>query len=290
VSRQTVPNYELASDAARLNLLTNGGFETWQRGNGPFTATAMFTADRWRIDYTGSMSVSRDTTNIDPAGGGQYAAAVAYTHTGTESTIWQPRDFDNAGLKGRTVTASVRVRTSVANAVRLAIYDGSFNYSAYHPGDGTWQTLTVTRPAPGGAQSPDVRILFNASCTAYVDNAMLVIGSVAADYTPLHPADDLARCLRYYEFLADAGSGTLFVAGNAPAGAYAYETIVLRAKKPVTPTLTAVGTWNYSNASGVVATTVDTASVGLRAQITAAGYGFAFNTGGGATFVAEANP
>ncbi|HXI15570.1 MAG TPA: hypothetical protein VNM48_04300, partial [Chloroflexota bacterium] len=31
-----------------------------------------------------------------------------------------------------------------------------------------------------------------------VNDAMLVIGSVAADYQPLTPADDLARCIRYY--------------------------------------------------------------------------------------------
>ena len=42
-----------------------------------------------------------------------------------------------------------------------------------------------------------------AAGTYYVDNAMLVVGSQPADYAPLHPADDLARCLRYYEIIGD---------------------------------------------------------------------------------------
>ena len=33
---------------------------------------------------------------------------------------------------------------------------------------------------------------------------MLVVGSQPADYVPLHPADDLARCLRYYEIVGEA--------------------------------------------------------------------------------------
>ena len=30
-------NRQIGSDVARANLLTNGGFEIWQRGGGPFT-------------------------------------------------------------------------------------------------------------------------------------------------------------------------------------------------------------------------------------------------------------
>src|SRR5215831_3274209 len=33
-----IANDNLGPDVARANLLTNGGFEIWQRGNGPITA------------------------------------------------------------------------------------------------------------------------------------------------------------------------------------------------------------------------------------------------------------
>src|SRR5215471_7851986 len=64
----SVTNVKLASDTARLNLLTNGGFEIWQRGNGPFTGTGNgFGPDRWTLGIAGTdtLSVSRDTTNVD---------------------------------------------------------------------------------------------------------------------------------------------------------------------------------------------------------------------------------
>src|SRR5215467_15380555 len=32
----SITNAKLGPDVARANLLTNGGFEIWQRGNGPF--------------------------------------------------------------------------------------------------------------------------------------------------------------------------------------------------------------------------------------------------------------
>jgi len=50
-----------------------------------------------------------------------------------------------------------------------------------------------------GGQMGQVTVSFALPCTAYIDNAMLVVGSQPADYVPLHPADDLARCLRYYQ-------------------------------------------------------------------------------------------
>src|SRR5215471_14015617 len=49
LANQAVTNVKLGTDTARLNLLTNGGFEIWQRGNGPFTANSAYTADRWLI-------------------------------------------------------------------------------------------------------------------------------------------------------------------------------------------------------------------------------------------------
>ena len=74
----SVTNAKLAADTARANLLTNGGFEIWQRGNGPFTAAGAYHADRWTINIISSdtFSVSRDTTNIDSRSGA--CAAVTF--------------------------------------------------------------------------------------------------------------------------------------------------------------------------------------------------------------------
>src|SRR5262252_3687018 len=69
MAKQQVRNLDLATDTNRQNLLTNPGFEQWQRGNGPFTSNTAWFADRWRIYMSGAptMSVSKDTTNQDAA-------------------------------------------------------------------------------------------------------------------------------------------------------------------------------------------------------------------------------
>src|SRR5207244_5913028 len=51
------------------NLLVNPGFEIWQRGNGAFTATGTYSADRWvhNLAGTDTLSISKNTTaaNLD---------------------------------------------------------------------------------------------------------------------------------------------------------------------------------------------------------------------------------
>src|SRR5262252_529729 len=37
LANNAVTNAKLGTDTARSSLLTNGGFEIWQRGNGPYT-------------------------------------------------------------------------------------------------------------------------------------------------------------------------------------------------------------------------------------------------------------
>jgi hypothetical protein len=76
---------------------------------------------------------------------------------------------------------------------------------------------------------------------------MLVLGSVAADFAPLHPADDLARCQRYYEVHGG-------VAGFPQIGAYASaggENLVSTGWYAVgtggAPTVTKNGTWAVTN-------------------------------------------
>jgi hypothetical protein len=198
-----ITNAKLGPDVARANLLTNGGFEIWQRGNGPFTG-GVYSADRWFSGLAGTdtLSVSRDTTNMDATLGSKAcAAAIFVLGTGAGGTyLVNQVGNDSAQVANRVLSFSMRVRTSTPNAVRLAIYTGSaFVNGAYHSGGGAYETLTVTATMGSGVQAGNAAVNFVASCTAYLDNAMLVVGSQRADYVPLHPADDLARCLRYYE-------------------------------------------------------------------------------------------
>src|SRR5499427_332657 len=298
VSRQTVPNYDIGTDTARLNLLTNGGFENWQRGNGPFTVGNAYQIDRWYVGIVGTdtYSLSKDTTNMDI--GSNACAAMTFTlgSGGGGSNIQQVLKSVDENLRGRTVSLSVRVRTATANAVRVSLTSdgtGATNvYSSYHAGGGTYQTLTVTYAVPSNATYVNITIYFAASCTVYLDNAMLVVGSVAADYAPLHPADDLARCLRYYEPLAASAGGQVFyVSGySAGAGGLVRNNWVFRSIKAVTPTVTKIGTWNISNAAQPTVNAFDTNSTLLYTTSVAAGDTYTWPGTAGNNILAEANP
>jgi len=242
IANATITNAKLASDTARANLLTNGGFEIWQRGTGPFTASG-WGPDRYYLSIVGTdtLSVSRDAANALVSG---YCAACTFvlgTGGGT-SNIAQPLKLatEQPNVRGRTVTFSMSVKCGTANAVRLGVSgDGGLVsvFSAFHVGDSQYATLSVSVAVPASATFINLNVLFAASCTAYLDNAMLVVGSVAADYAPLHPADDLARCLRYYETIGGT-NGEYLVTGQAYAATNALAPLRFTTRKAVTPTVT----------------------------------------------------
>ena len=267
---QSVTNIKLASDTARANLLTNGGFEIWQRGNGPFTATSVYTADRWvqSLAAGDTLSTSANAGVAPQLPYTRTGAQLVYTRsTGGSSFAQTVRDSDHP-LHGKPVSLSAVVYSTVPNAIRLNLNDGTNNtYSAYHPGDSTWKTLTVTGPSvPLSATSVVAGFVLDASGTFYVDNAMLVVGSVPADYMPLHPADDLARCLRYYQRWQPA-SGAYYVAqGSAQTTTAHYFLMAVKAALAATPTLTvsAAADWQVINESlGAATPCISFAASGL---------------------------
>jgi hypothetical protein len=150
--------------------------------------------------------------------------------------------------------------------------------------------LTVTYTTVADTTFVNCGIKFVLSCTAYIDNSMLVVGSVAADYAPLHPADDLARCMRYYEGIGNQTQNVAFGGYNAAAG-ISYWPLHYSARKPVTPTVTIAGAWGLSNctkpslwgASGVDGFTVQVVATGTGAFIT-------YNNGSTDAILVEANP
>jgi len=294
VADGSLTNAKLGPDVARANLLTNGGFEIWQRGNGPFTG-GVFSADRWvaSIAGTDTLSISKDTTNVDSAQGSTAAAACTFTlgtGAGNTAIIQQLKSNDYPQLQNLTFSASMRVRTSTANAVRLGFYNGStWTYSAMHPGDGTWRTLTATGTAIAAPAVVQPAVFFAASCTAYLDNANLVVGSQPANYMALHPGDELARAQRYYEIIGIQPGAFNFTVYQA-AGTAVWLPIQFRTSKAVNPTLTKNGTWPVANCNqpSFVGGGPDLFSIGATA--TATGTVSFNNSVSGCTVTAEANP
>jgi hypothetical protein len=250
--------------AAGRNLLTNPGHEVWQRGAGPFTVANVFGPDRWQVGPQGSstLSVSRDSANA--AVGSQYCAACTYVHN-TESYLYQKIE-DYLQLRGRTLTFSAQVKCSSANAVRIGVVDtvNGFRYSAYHSGSGAYETLSVTAPINVATTQIQVDVVFNASCTAYVDAMTLSVGTIALPYTPLHAAEDLARCLRYYQTWAGVLALEFGWPGQCWGTTSAQVVVPLQVPMGGAPTVTfsAASTWAvYNAAASAVACTALTPSI-----------------------------
>jgi len=302
LANNAVTNAKLGTDTARLNLLTNGGFEIWQRGNGPFSANNAYTADRWAISLggTSTVSISRNTVNQDA--GSVACAAITYTHNAT-SALYQKIE-DVRQLAGKTISVSVRAQTSTANAVQVTVSDGVGSAaSSFHSGSGTYQTLTLTYTVASNATFLNINIGLFASCVVVVDNAMLVVGSVPTDYAPLHPADDLARCLRYYETIGASGGNSIFPA-------FVYGTTVagwmwpFKVQKAVAPTITTTPAATFAvlgaTATNIAGTSISTAILSVdkvQGQCSVASGLVAGNasflsaaTGQTAVIYAEANP
>lgn len=190
------------------NLLTNGGFEIWQRGNGPFSTSGQITADRWMLGLgtSSSTSVSKGFAGATGSyGGTSNCALVTNTQGSSNSYLIQTikiSDFEE--LRGRYVSFTVRMDEPVANGCYITLScDGtggmSLNTTPLATPNGWFTQALTIGPIPNDATYVQAAIWFQASGNFYVDNAMLVLGQIPSEYVPVHPADDLVRCQRYYE-------------------------------------------------------------------------------------------
>ena len=189
-----------AANVAPANLLTNSGFEVWQRGNGPFATAGVYTADRWWVSVAGgTFTLTRDAVNADA--GSQYCAQVVAAGAGADVLLEQNLE-EWAQLRGRTLTVAVRVRSSVVGAVRLASNDGLSGW-VYGPAantqTGVYETLAYTFAVPTGATQVVVAVRIAPAATVQVDSATCCVGTSPAPYTPLPATTEVGRCMRYYQ-------------------------------------------------------------------------------------------
>lgn len=205
------------------NLLTNGGFDLFQRGTSaqPDLWTASGTVTWLRTSDTNRPTVARAT-----------AVGGAFLFQKLEN----PTDF-----AGVPVTLSIDVKSAGGGTVRVD--DGVGGTQVAIPNTaGAWQRLTVRHTVAAAPTRLGVQITPGTN-SVDLDAAMLSTGSwTNAAYTPVPPADDLVRAMRYYE----ADVGTLYSDdGNENAGqAWRFP---FKVAKSGTPTMT----WGFvAGASG----------------------------------------
>ena len=257
-------NAKLAADVARANLLTNGGFEIWQRGGGTYTVSGTTTADRWAANSGGgsTYAISPLASTIGRAG---YSLQLVYTHAaGGYAQINQRLEGSNQ-LRGRPVAYSIKVKSTVVGTVNLRLLSVDASAvptvvaSMLNTTANAEETLTVTGTVPANSAAIYLDLVVStASCTVELNDATVVAGSVPADYVPLHPHDELDRCLRYYELMGATISSEMMGVAQAWAATQCILPLFWKVKKATTPTVTvsAYNQWGLlSNAGGNVAPT-----------------------------------
>ena len=165
---------EKVATLSNPNLLINGGFAVWQRGESftiPRTGygAGKYTADRWRV-----------WANADSTGGNlTVTKADDGMHIEADGAGFATYRFEEAEMKklsGKTVTLSQSVDGVVSSAVR------SFP---------TTGILNVTLPASGT-----------------LNWVKLELGEEATPFVPKGYGEELLACMRYYQV-----TGTAFCAG-----------------------------------------------------------------------------
>jgi len=182
------------------NNFVNGDFEIWSDG----TSAA---PDGWAYWGAGS-TLTKETTNVKTG-----AASVKVIRAGTNTQITQVVSTAR-GInywKGREMTVSVWVKTSVASGVKILIYESGSaqaTSSSYHTGSGDWELLTVTSTISAGATSVTIYFQLYADGDFYIDGASVVEGPNALAFND-HPSDALADGLTAISVTEDGvGIGT----------------------------------------------------------------------------------
>jgi len=194
------------SPSNQVNILDNGGFEIWQRGTSfaGLSTNNVYTADRWETDMSGGavMTISQNSANVDS---GSFSLDMNITTVGTASASIKQLIENYLAYAGKTVTCSVRVKTSLTG-FHIELFDGIGGVTAgnNHSGSGNFETLTCTRTISASATSLRIYIGWpsqppSGTGHSYVDSAILTVGTGTPVFQVLHPEVDLERCQRYYQ-------------------------------------------------------------------------------------------
>lgn len=203
--------------AANPNLLMNGDFKIWQRGENLANLTwNKYGPDRWATDLSGTGQLSAEKT----------AVGAKFTLAGTNSWYGIHQTAENfLKLAGKTVTASIRFKTTcVSTQSTIDIYDGISHLLGYGLLHSNWQTVTVTAALSASMTTLSVGIGLAGAAgdVVEIEYAKLEIGSAATAFCPRLIAEELALCQRYFR-----KSYNLNVAPGTASSVYGIEVKVL---------------------------------------------------------------
>lgn len=241
------------------NLLINGDFQVWQRGDVFDIGVTKYTADRWICFFSATegykkYSISNNLERLcvlPPADGGKY---LVYQHTELDDSLIRK-------IRGKTLTLSVKVISNVVHTIGLGVH------ILYNDKNKTYKTLGNKRQScvageytiinmsfvvPEDADFNDVKSLQVtigsgvANAPVYFDYAKLEIGSVATPFVPRNYGEELQLCKRYYEYM---GTSLIRNMSSIESKTAFILTQNYKTEKRVTPTFSISHIGSYNNSS-----------------------------------------
>lgn len=249
------------SGSTSPNYIINGAFDIWQRGDGPFTVTNGYTADRWQMfEGVGDVSVTKGAftageLEVVGFGGAKNYLKCQIVTTGDVRLIQNVENVET--LAGQTVTVSFWAKSDsvvIENLFLIQVFGtgGSADVVTTGPGftvTSSWQRFTATLTLPSvagktiGANSAlRVRIdpLNGNTGTLDIWGVQLEAGSVATPFRRNAPSlqAELAACQRYYQRVTAAVAGFRPYLGQAASTTVAVITAQLPTDMRTTPSIT----------------------------------------------------
>jgi len=212
---------------AGRNLIINGDFSVWQRGDS-ITTNNGYGADRFKISYaSGGLDVtaSKQSEYSTEFGLLNYTRLTSDTpNTVTINCNWRTiLEAPTDTFKNKTVTFSCLVRATgdATKISRVALLNTIVNEDV--PISNVWQRLKFTMLLSGGhAENPYAfRFIPQYDVNVGIDIAQcqFELGSEATEFEHVDPATQLARCQRYFQKSYSDGNAI----GSASAiGAFTY--------------------------------------------------------------------
>jgi hypothetical protein len=247
--------------AGRRNILINGDFQVWQRGDYTTATNAgnnVYYTDRFKVrNSQGSSDMTIQHITNDHPPNVYHGDAVKCVSTTGASTIEHMGLYhiieDYQKLQGQTVTYSAWVKANTA--VQIWIYElgttNRFSTSENHSGNGQWEKLTVTHTyltnnSIGGAYTYITTYGNTTPANGYHISTQhqLELGKVATPFEHRSYGEELALCQRYYQVIkAASGSGyKRFARGHVVASNLLDCSINLPVEMRTYPTLVTTGT------------------------------------------------
>lgn len=187
-----------------INLLPNGSFEVWEKG---ITSAP----SGWTLTGSGA-TVEQEATLVKH---GSYSAKLTRTNNDCHLSRDLYEETGKTYVRSRQFTVGAWLYATAGTRARLRVYDGTtISYSSYHPGDATWQFLTVTVTLGASASVFQVGLAVDSGNTAaYVDGMTVVESPVLVNSRPsLVPFNDFpARAVLWMDKANVLSGGALSI-------------------------------------------------------------------------------